>query len=56
MRRDTVAVQGFLLECFRMKAMFTLENVLDGRKTENVIARGWEGGCWNKNVRGGKIN
>ena len=35
--------------------MFTLDNVLDGKKTENLIGRGREGGCWNKNVLGGKI-
>ena len=32
--------------------MFTLENVLDGKKTENSIGRG----AWNKNVLGGKIS
>ena len=32
MRRDTIAVQGFLLEFFCVKATFTLENVLDGKK------------------------
>ena len=40
--------------------MFTLENVLDGKKTGNLIGGGggWgvEGGGWNKNVLGGKIS
>ena len=43
MRRDTIAVQGFLLECFCTTAMFILENVVDGKKTENLIGRGGKG-------------
>ena len=38
--------------------MFTLENVLDGKKTGNLIGEGGGGevGGWNKNVLGGKIS
>ena len=57
MRRDTITVQGFLLECFCTTAMFIVENVVDGKKLKFNRQRGeGGGGSWNKNVLGREIS
>ena len=53
MRRDTITVQGFLLEYFLHEGyVHTWECPDEKKKTENLIG----GGGWNKNVLGGKIS
>ena len=60
MRRDTITVQGFLLECFLYEGyVHTWE--CSHFHTENVIGGGGGGeeggeGGWNKNALGGNIS
>ena len=54
MRRDTITVQGFLLECFLYEGYVHTRECPGRKKTENLIGGGWGRG-WNKNVPGGKI-
>ena len=52
MRRDTITVQEFLLECFLYEGYVQTWECPGWKKTENLISV--EG--WSKNVLGGKIS
>ena len=58
MRRYTITVQGFLLECFLEEGYVHTWEYPGWKKTENLIGGGGGrgGGGWNKNVLGGKIS
>ena len=43
MRRDTITVQGFLLECFLYEGYIHTRECPGWKKTENLI-EGWGGG------------
>ena len=51
MRRDTITVQGCLLECFLYEGCVHTLECLGWKKNENLIC----GGGWNKNVLGVNI-
>ena len=55
MRRYTITVQGFLLECFLEEGYVHTWEYPGWKKTENLIG-GSGGRGWNKNVLGGKIS
>ena len=56
MRRDTIAVRGFLLECFLFEGYVHTWECPGWKKTENVNGGG-HGGCWGGGgVHGGGWN